>query len=113
MKLKLCKNVRTTNLGQNLLDLIKRHVKAFWIGTSRLNNKIKVKNKNIKWAEEKVKALGVWFTLDANKTQMLNYTERREKNNEDYTRLVAPQTYINGQNHRNKEPTSITTGIYP
>ena len=53
--------------------------KAFWIGTSRLNNKIKVKNKNIKWAEEKVKALDVWFTLDVNKTQMLNYTERREK----------------------------------
>ena len=57
----------------------KKHVKAFWSGTSRLNNKIKVKNKNIKWAEEKVKALGVWFTLDVNKTQMLNYTERREK----------------------------------
>ena len=44
--------------------------KAFWIGTSRLNNKIKVKNKNIKWAEEKVKALGVWFTLDANNWYM-------------------------------------------
>ena len=37
----------------------------------------------------------------------------KRKNNEDYTRLVAPPTYINGQNHRNKEPTSITTGIYP
>ena len=36
-------------------------------------------NSRIKWAEEKVKALGVWFTLDANKTQMLNYTERRAK----------------------------------
>ena len=44
-------------------------------------------------------------------TQMLNYTERREKIMK--ITLVAPQTYINGQNYRNKEPTSITTGIYP
>ena len=48
-------------------------------GLEHPDNKIKVKNKNIKWAEEKVKALGVWFTLDVNKTKMLNYTERREK----------------------------------
>ena len=37
----------------------------------------------------------------------------KRKNNEDYTRLVAPQTCINEQNHRNKEPTSMTIGIYP
>ena len=38
--------------------------KALWISASRLNNKIKVKNKNNEWAGEKVKALGVWFALN-------------------------------------------------
>ena len=40
--------------------------KAMWIGTYRHNHKIKVKvkDKDIQWPD-KIKALGVWFTLDA------------------------------------------------
>ena len=49
-----------------------------WIGTTRHNHKIKVKDKDIEWPD-KIKALGVWFTLDAERSQLLNYKERSEK----------------------------------
>ena len=52
--------------------------KAMWIGTTRHNHKIKVKDKDIEWPD-KIKALGVWFTLDAERSQLLNYKERSEK----------------------------------
>ena len=47
--------------------------KAMWIGTSRYNDK------NIEWPEDKVRALGVWFTLNSERSQLLNYQERSEK----------------------------------
>ena len=52
-----------------------------WIGTSRYNDKIVVSHRNIEWPEDKVKALGVWFTLDSERSQLLNCPARtvREK----------------------------------
>ena len=52
--------------------------KAMWIGTNRHNHKIEVKDKDIEWPD-KIKALGVWFTFDAERSQLLNYKERSEK----------------------------------
>ena len=51
---------------------------GLWIGTNRHNHKTKVKDKDIEWPD-KIKALGVWFTLDAERSQLLNYKERSEK----------------------------------
>ena len=52
--------------------------KAMWIGTNRHNHKIEVKDKDIEWPDQ-IKALGVWFTLDAERSRLLNYKERSEK----------------------------------
>ena len=52
--------------------------KALWIGAYRHNDKIQVKDKDIEWPD-RIKALGVWFTLDVERSQLLNYKERSEK----------------------------------
>ena len=52
--------------------------KAMWIGTYSHNHKIEVKDKDIEWPD-KIKALGVWLRLDAERSQLLNYKERSEK----------------------------------
>ena len=48
------------------------------IGEYRHNHKVEVKDKDIEWPD-KIKALSVWFTLDAERSQLLNYKERSEK----------------------------------
>ena len=52
--------------------------KAMWIGTYRHNHRIKVEDKDIEWPD-KIKARSLWFTLDAERSQLLNYKERSEK----------------------------------
>ena len=52
--------------------------KAMWIGTYRHNHRIKEEDKDIEWPD-KIKARSVWFTLDAERSQLLNYKERSEK----------------------------------
>ena len=49
-----------------------------WIGTSRYNDKIIISHKNIEWPEDKVRALGVWFTLDSERSVIeLSVTVRK------------------------------------
>jgi len=49
----------------------------------RINGREKGKNfsqkKNFKWAENKVKVLGVWISTDPNTTLNLSYREKAEK----------------------------------
>jgi len=38
-----------------------------------------VSRKNLKWAESKVKALGVWFCTDQNEGMKMNYEDKVHK----------------------------------
>ena len=46
---------------------------ALWIGSKKGSNQIICSDKNLKWAEGKVKALGVWFCIDCEESKKKNY----------------------------------------
>ena len=52
---------------------------ALWIGSNKGSNQIICPDKNLKWAEGKVKALGVWFCIDCEESKKKNYEEKVHK----------------------------------
>ena len=49
---------------------------ALWIGSKKGSNQIICSDKNLKWAEGKVKALGVRFCIDCEESKKKNYEEK-------------------------------------
>ncbi|KAL9976217.1 hypothetical protein ACROYT_G013489 [Oculina patagonica] len=61
------------------LRLNSKKTEALWIG-SMVGNKEKLfPEKNFKWPEKKVKALGVWLSTDPSITLNINYREKTDK----------------------------------
>ena len=52
---------------------------AFWIGSNCGKDPIQFPGRNFKWPRNKVKALGVWFSIDPEETAALNYNEKVDK----------------------------------
>ena len=52
---------------------------ALWIGSKKGSNQIICSDKNLKWADGKVKALGVWFCIDCEESKKKNYEEKVHK----------------------------------
>ena len=49
---------------------------ALWTGSKKGSNQIICSHKNLKWADGKVKALGVWFCIDCEESKKKNYGEK-------------------------------------
>ena len=54
-------------------------MEALWIGSKCGSSEISLPGRNFKWPKNKVKALGVWLSIDAKETAALNYNEKLEK----------------------------------
>ena len=52
---------------------------AFWIGSNCGKDPIQLPGRKFKWPRYKVKALGVWFSIDPEETAALNYNEKVDK----------------------------------
>ena len=52
---------------------------ALWIGSKKGSNQILCSDKNLKWADSKVRALGTWFCIDYEESKKLNYEEKVHK----------------------------------
>ena len=52
---------------------------ALWIGSKKGSNQIICSQKNLKWADGKVKALGAWFCIDCEESKKKNYGEKVHK----------------------------------
>ena len=52
---------------------------ALWIGSKKGSNQISCSDKNLKWADSKVRALGVWFCINYEESKKLNYEEKVHK----------------------------------
>ena len=69
--------------------------KVLWIGSKKGSNQIMCPQKNLKQADGKVKALGVWFCTDQNEEMKMNYVDKVHKdkdvlNNWQNKRLTLP-----------------------
>ena len=58
------------------LKLNDKKTEAFWIGTNCGKEEITLPGRNFKWPKFKVKALGVWFSIDPEIATDLNYHEK-------------------------------------
>ena len=58
------------------LKLNDKKTEAFWIGTNCGKEEIALPGRNFKWPKFKVKALGVWFSIDPEIATDLNYHEK-------------------------------------
>ena len=61
------------------LRLSDTKTEAFWIGSNCGKDPIQFPGRNFKWPRYKVKALGVWFSIDPEETAALNYNEKVDK----------------------------------
>ena len=61
------------------LRLNDKKTEALWIGASIGNDKIQLSGKELKWAKDKVKSLGLWISTDRELSASLNYNEKLEK----------------------------------
>ena len=61
------------------LRLINKKTKALWNGVKSGSDDIYFPQRNFKWLKSKVKALGVWLSIDPEITDTLNYQEKLEK----------------------------------
>ena len=52
---------------------------ALWIASKKGSNQIICSDKNLKWADGKVKALGVWFCIDCEESKKKIYKEKVHK----------------------------------
>ena len=52
---------------------------VLWVGSKTGSNQIMCPEKNLTWANGKVKALGVWFCTDQNLGLKMNYEEKVRK----------------------------------
>lgn len=50
-----------------------------WIGSKKGSHQIMCPEKNLKWADGKVKALGVWFCMDQNEGMKMSYDDKAHK----------------------------------
>ena len=57
----------------------KKKTEALRIGVNSGNDGISIPGRNFKWPKYKVKALGVWFSIDPEVTATLNYNEKLDK----------------------------------
>ena len=55
------------------------NTEALWIGSKKGSNQIICSDKNLKWADGKVKALGVWFGINWEESKKKNYEEKVHK----------------------------------
>ena len=60
------------------LRLNYKKTEAFWIGSMSNSKVVLSPEKNLKWSEQKVKALGVWFSDDPQISLSLNLLEKLE-----------------------------------
>ena len=56
-----------------------KKTEALWIGANSGNDGISTPGRNFKWPKYKVKALGVWFSIDPEARATLNYNEKLDK----------------------------------
>ena len=56
-----------------------KKTEALWIGVKSGNDGISIPGRNLSWPKYKVKALGVWFSVDPEATATLNYNEKLDK----------------------------------
>ena len=62
--------------GLKLNDL---KTEGLWIGANSGKDRISTPGRNFKWPKYKVKALGVWFSIDPEATATLNYNEKLDR----------------------------------
>ena len=62
------------------LLMIKKKTEALWIGVKSGNSRISIPGRNFKWPKYKVKALGIWFSIDPEAIATLtDYNEKLDK----------------------------------
>ena len=61
------------------LKLNDKKTEALWIGVKSGNDGMSIPGRNFNWPKYKVKALGVWFSIDPEATATLNYNEKLDK----------------------------------
>ena len=52
---------------------------VLWIGSKKGSNQIMWPDKNLKWEDDRVKALGVWFCTIQNEEMKMNYEDKVHK----------------------------------
>ena len=52
---------------------------ALWIGSKKGSNQILCSDKNLKWSDGKVKAIGAWVCIDCEESKKKNYEEKVNK----------------------------------
>ena len=52
---------------------------ALWIGSKKGSNQNLCSDKNLKWVDSKVRALGVWLCINYEESKKLNYKEKVHK----------------------------------
>ena len=93
------------------LKLNDKKTKALWIGANSGNDGISTPGRNFNWPKYKVKALGVWFSIDPEATATLNYNEKLDKVRNVIKLLKIPQTYSHWKNYSPKESSCFPTRI--
>ena len=61
------------------LKLNDKKTEALWIGVKSGKDGISIPGRNLSWPKYKVKALGVWFSIDPEATATLNYNEKLDR----------------------------------
>ena len=56
-----------------------KKTEVLWKGSNKGSNQIMCPEKNLKWADGKVKALGVWFCTEENEGMKMNYEDKFHK----------------------------------
>ena len=61
------------------LKLNSKKTEALWIGSKARSPEVLCPEKGFKWQQIKIKALGVWLSIDPEETANLNFQEKTEK----------------------------------
>ena len=61
------------------LKLNNKKTEALWIGSKARSPEVLCPEKGFKWQQIKIKALGVWLSIDPEETANLNFQEKTEK----------------------------------
>ena len=85
---------------------------VLWIGASSGNQQEFLPERNLKWAKESVKALGVWLSTIISKVLSLNYNDKIEKNPEYNRKLGDAALHAPWENYSHKNLSRIPAGVH-
>ena len=83
-----------------------------WIGSEKGSNQIMCPEKNVKWADGKVQALGVWFCTDQNEGMKINYEDKVHKVEDILNKLAKQEINASWKDCNYKNFSCIPISLY-